>query len=51
MISSQPNDTPTSGFAIDGSFVQNLPADPTNQALVLAIATVSHTLGKTVIAE
>lgn len=36
---------------IDGSFIRNLDVDPTNQALVQAINTVVHALGKVTIAE
>ena len=36
---------------IDGSFVRDLDANPTNRALVNAMVAVSHALGRTVVAE
>jgi diguanylate cyclase (GGDEF)-like protein/PAS domain S-box-containing protein len=36
---------------IDGSFIKNLENDPTNQALVRAMVTVAHALGREVVAE
>jgi len=36
---------------IDGSFIRNLDADPTNRALVQSMTTVAHALGKAVVAE
>ncbi len=36
---------------IDGSFVRDLDTNPTNRALVGAMAAVAHALGKTVVAE
>ena len=36
---------------IDGSFVRDLDANPTNRALVGAMVAISHALGKTVVAE
>jgi EAL domain-containing protein (putative c-di-GMP-specific phosphodiesterase class I) len=36
---------------IDGSFVRDLDSNPTNRALVSAMVTVAHALGKTVVAE
>ncbi len=42
---------PADYVKIDGSFVRNLDTDPTSRAIVQAINTVAHTLGKEVIAE
>jgi diguanylate cyclase (GGDEF)-like protein/PAS domain S-box-containing protein len=42
---------PVQYVKIDGFFVRNVDTDSTNRALVEAMATIAHTLGKTVIAE
>lgn len=42
---------PVDYLKIDGSFVRNMDKDPTQQALIQAINTVAHTLGKKTIAE
>ncbi|HYF95705.1 MAG TPA: EAL domain-containing protein [Symbiobacteriaceae bacterium] len=42
---------PVHFIKIDGSFVRNIDTSATNRALVQAIASVAHTLGKGVIAE
>ncbi len=42
---------PADYVKIDGSFVRNLDSDATNRAIVQALSTVAHTLGKQVIAE
>lgn len=42
---------PADYVKIDGSFIRDLDANPSNRALVKAIDTVAHTLGKETIAE
>lgn len=42
---------PVDYLKIDGLFIRDLDVDPTNKALVQAINTVAHTLGKATIAE
>ncbi|MCL6638479.1 MAG: EAL domain-containing protein, partial [Firmicutes bacterium] len=44
-------DLPVDYLKIDGSYVKNLDADPTHFALVRAMNTVAHTLGKKTVAE
>lgn len=42
---------PVSLIKIDGSFVQNMAADPTDRAMVRSIAQIARALGKQVVAE
>jgi EAL domain-containing protein (putative c-di-GMP-specific phosphodiesterase class I) len=42
---------PADYIKIDGSFIKNLDADPTNRSLVEAMCGAAHTLGKRVVAE